>query len=49
MKNVMIGLVLVILYTSGCAVVSKDLRIQADPDLSFEQVAADRDLGRVYY
>jgi outer membrane lipoprotein len=41
MKNVMIGLVLVILYTSGCAVVSKDLRIQADPDLSFEQVAAD--------
>ncbi|MFO7877162.1 MAG: Slp family lipoprotein [Desulfovermiculus sp.] len=41
MKSVLIGLMFMILCTSGCAVVSKDLRIQADPDLSFEQVSAN--------
>jgi outer membrane lipoprotein len=41
MKSILLGLILMILCTSGCAVVSKDLRIQADPDLSFEQVSAD--------
>lgn len=41
MKRILLGLVLMIVGTSGCAVVSKDLRTQADPYLSFEQVSAN--------
>ena len=40
MKTVLLSLVFMLATLSGCAVVSKDLRVQADPELGFAQVAA---------
>lgn len=40
MKKVLLPLMLTIVFTAGCAVVSKDLRQKANPSLTFEQVSA---------
>jgi len=40
MKKALLPLMLMLVLTAGCAAVSKDLRQQADPRLTFEQVSA---------
>ncbi|MFO7802608.1 MAG: Slp/YeaY family lipoprotein [Desulfovermiculus sp.] len=39
MKKALLPLMLMVVFTAGCAVVSKDLRHKADPSLTFGQVS----------